>query len=80
MIGLPRIHRIPVQIPPLSCGAPGGSSASIRPRNVADQKNDTASTASAYGPRRSCTSVPPRLLPTRNEAPRVPLMSELALT
>ena len=35
--------------PPVSGGAPGGSSRSMRPRKSADHEYETASTASAYG-------------------------------
>jgi hypothetical protein len=45
--GLCRIQRSPVLRPPDSRGAPGGSSASTRPRKSADQRNVTASSASA---------------------------------
>jgi len=72
MIAFCLIHRAPDSRPPLSCGAPGGSSASIFPRNSADQKNETASTPSAYGPRNTWTRTPPMLLPARNENARLP--------
>ena len=80
MIALPRIQRAPAMIPPVLSGPAGGSTAWIRPRKSADQRNDTASIASAYGPRSSCTSTPPMLVPARNENARLPWISELAAT
>ena len=80
MIALPLIQRTPESREPRSDGVPGGSSASIRPRKSADQKNETASSASAYGPRKICTRMPPMLLPARNENARLPWISEFACT
>ncbi len=80
MIALLRIQRAPAISPPVSCDAPGGSSTCIRPRKSADQKYETASTASAYGPRKSATSDPPIALPTMYENARLPCTSEFACT
>ncbi len=80
MIALPRIQRAPAVTPPDCSGPAGGSGAWIRPRNRADQMNETASIASAYGPRRTCTRMPPMLVPARNENARLPWVSELAAT
>ncbi len=80
MIGFRRIQRAPAVSPPVSGGAPGGSASSMRRRNSADQRKETASTASAYGPRKSCTSTPPMLVPARNENARLPWTREFAAT
>jgi len=42
--------------------------------------NETPSSASAYGPRRSWTRTPPRLVPARYENARLPWISEFAAT
>ena len=80
MIALPRIQRAPASTPPSACSACGGSGASTRLMKNADQTYENASIASAYGPRSSCTSTPPRLVPARNENARLPCESELAAT
>ena len=49
MIALFQIHLAPAISPPCSRDTPGGSSIRMRPRKRADQKNETASTPSAYG-------------------------------
>ena len=80
MIALPRIQRAPASTPPESCCSCGGSGASTRLMKNADQTYETASSASAYGPRSSWTSTPPRLVPARNEKARLPCESEFAAT
>ena len=57
---------------PGSGGCGGGSAGAIRPRNVAEARNETASTSSAAGAVTTWVMMPPRLGPAMNVAARLP--------
>src|SRR5205085_1907910 len=75
-----RMNRTPATTCPLSPPEVGASSGSIPRRNHADPRNETASTASAYGADSACTRPPATLGPATNENARLPENSDCAST
>jgi hypothetical protein len=75
-----RMKRAPAITRPDSSVAAGGSTGSIRRRNTAETRNETASTTSAYGAVSSWTSRPPAGGPAAKEKARLPCRKEFAST
>jgi hypothetical protein len=58
----------------------GGSATGMRPMSTAEATNETASSRTATGAVKTCTSQPPSAGPTTNDRERVPLTLLLAST
>src|SRR5689334_3598852 len=77
-IGEPQMYWIPAFRWPRPGASVGGSCGWIERIVSADTTNENASTTSATGAEKICTSNPPRLGPATNEKARLPFSSELA--